>query len=645
MKKTIVKILTCIVCLCLLVTTLFACAGNGAGSWTATKMNNWGAVKTPSLGGFTAETDNYIYFVGGSTASSSDNTYGKPVKGALMVADKTDLSKTEVAVPKLFGATDYKAGLYIFGDYVYYGTPSTDKKPDGTVANTEMMFRRAKLDGSSDELLLKTGSLAYEHRIVESDGQVYIVYYDSASFALKSFNTQTKEELVIAKTDEKTEGKQSLESYKFLDNEMLDGAVVVFTTKVFSESYNEEMNSNTGSTRPTEEYNILYAYSVGDKKSESQEVVGKQIFDGSKQSNSTYTIANADKNFVYIESVNAFSTKKTVALSKADFTATAVEGIEVVAEYVDKANLVEGLETVYILDKTDAENVRLYSDTLVKANKTSVSRELIAKGIGISSLLFVNGDYIYYYNTNNNLCRLGLEEGEQVREERISEDTVAVTWYQPEIITVGGKDYIFYCDNSSMGNQNIKYVDLSSAIVEEDTDNNEENDLFYMEGQKFLGKISDADYAKSIDIKITNLSKKLTKNGLLNFDVDEDGNYILDNGKLQFSAIKEMRAEYNALPNPIKEKVASSSVETLKNYERAIDIANKFYTLEGIKEVEDETSTGFAGFKTKYEQVKAEIDKYYSSGEYKTIGNFIANNLKANYTKAQNLFEPKDTNK
>ena len=99
MKKIIVKILSCVVCICMLLTSLLACSSTS--KWTSTKMTNWGEVK--SIGGFIAETDNYLYFIGGSTSSSGDNTFGTPVKGSLMVADKSDLNKVEIAVPKLFG--------------------------------------------------------------------------------------------------------------------------------------------------------------------------------------------------------------------------------------------------------------------------------------------------------------------------------------------------------------------------------------------------------------------------------------------------------------------------------------------------------------------------------------------------------------
>ena len=172
MKKILIKILSCALCICLLGSVLSGCKDN---KWTATSLKDWGNTKDIVNGGFIAETQNYFYYLNGVANSSADNTYGKPVKGTLMVAKK-DLSQTEIAVPKLFAASDFDAGIYIFGDYVYYGTPSTDKNSSGNIAKSEMMFRCAKLDGSSDELLFTVGALSYQ----------------AAYFAVCAFYTGTK---------------------------------------------------------------------------------------------------------------------------------------------------------------------------------------------------------------------------------------------------------------------------------------------------------------------------------------------------------------------------------------------------------------------------------------------------------------------
>lgn len=651
MKKILIKILSCALCLCLLCSSLAGCK---EGKWDSTKMNNWGDVL--SVGGFVAETQNYIYYLNGVSNNSEDNDFGAPVKGSLMVADKADLSKTEIAVPKLFGATDYSAGLYIFGDYVYYGTPSTDKTPDGTVAKSEMMFRRAKLDGSSDEHILTVNVLSAEYRIVENNGKVYIVYYDNANTSLVSYNVQDKKSTVIAKTDEKTEGNESLATYFFLENEMIGKAVVLYTTTVYSLPYNAEMNEGTGGSRPTEAYNRVYAYVAG---SES-----KLVYDGCVKNGdnvveeNTYAILGVDKNYAYIKKTEEFGKETAYAVTANELVAKdkySTVGVEVLEEYVGSTgNLVIDIDSVYILPVSEEEEtagpVKIYKDTLkVKDGSQKVdhakTKQLVAICESVHALITVHKDYLYYYNTELVIYRIDLTAGEDAVEERVSEGAAASlsAWYAPEIVTIGGKDYLFYCDSSASGLAYVKYVDLATKATAEDADDDGEDDTFYLEGAKFLGKILDADRVKMMQVKVNGLGDALAENGNLVFDTDENGDYVKVNGKtvLKVSAVEEVRAEYNALPSSIKEEV---DVTVLTNQERAIEIANLLYKLDGIYKIGDyaEDSSEYKAFKSAYESIKPAIEKYYNDGEYTTIGTLIENNLKANYTKAQSVFEPKE---
>ena len=200
MKKVLFKVLCGLLAVTILL-SLPACSKKD--KWKGTSMTDWKEVV--SIGGFVAETQNYLYYINGIGTSTESNTFGAPVKGSLMAVAKADLGKseseikTEIVVPKLFVANDYNAGVYIFDDYVYYGTPSTDKTPEGTVANSEMMFMKTKLDGTDSKVLFSIDTLSAEYRIVEKDDTVYIVYYDATNSELISYNTANKAKAVIAK--------------------------------------------------------------------------------------------------------------------------------------------------------------------------------------------------------------------------------------------------------------------------------------------------------------------------------------------------------------------------------------------------------------------------------------------------------------
>ena len=106
-----------------------------------------------SNGGFAVEKGNYIYFINGKENNTADNTFGKVEKGAIMRISKNDFanrnySAVDTVVPLIAYSGNANAGLFIYGDYVYYTTPSTDKNSDGEIQNSHLAFRRTKLDGT-----------------------------------------------------------------------------------------------------------------------------------------------------------------------------------------------------------------------------------------------------------------------------------------------------------------------------------------------------------------------------------------------------------------------------------------------------------------------------------------------------------------
>ncbi len=155
-----------------------------------------------SNGGFIVEKGDYYYFINGKETYTSDNTYGKPVKGALMRAKKADVQSgkgdAETVVPSLMVAGSYNGGLFIYGDRVYYATPTNVKDTSGVVQNAFLDFVSAKLDGTAREEHVRVSANNTDYRYIEENGVVYLVYYDSANTALHSFNTKDGTDVVLA---------------------------------------------------------------------------------------------------------------------------------------------------------------------------------------------------------------------------------------------------------------------------------------------------------------------------------------------------------------------------------------------------------------------------------------------------------------
>lgn len=167
-----------------------------------------------SNGGFAVEKGDYLYFINGIESYTADNTYGSPVKGAIMRIAKSDLknrnySSAETVVPLVVYSGNTNAGIYIYGDYVYYTTPSTEKNSDGEVLNTKLDFKRSKLDGTETmrDYYLQLETNSTEYRYVSVGDTVYLVYvatsetlYDESAGVtnLHSLNTATGTDTVLA---------------------------------------------------------------------------------------------------------------------------------------------------------------------------------------------------------------------------------------------------------------------------------------------------------------------------------------------------------------------------------------------------------------------------------------------------------------
>ena len=153
-----------------------------------------------SQGGFVVQKGEYVYFINGVETNTSDNTYGTPVKGALMRIKTADVkagkNTAETVVPSLMVAADYTSGLYIYGDRVYYATPNTVGNTSGTVDNTVLSFRSAKLDGSDIQEHFRVADNATVYRFVAVNDAVYIIYVTDST--LSSYNTATETDTTLA---------------------------------------------------------------------------------------------------------------------------------------------------------------------------------------------------------------------------------------------------------------------------------------------------------------------------------------------------------------------------------------------------------------------------------------------------------------
>ena len=585
-----------------------ACGGNASDAWKKPSFSNYGAVEAETLGGFVAETTNYVYFINGVGKNTSDNSFGTPIKGALVAAPKNDLSKTEVVVPELLVARDYNAGVYLFGSgndiYAYYGTPNREKDSSGAIANSEMTFSRTRIDGEKNEKLFTVSSLSTEYRMTEVNGTVYIVYYDSSDSAIKSFNCTDKKTTVVAKTDAKINDKNadgeyvSLDAYKFLDNGA--EAEIVYTLTVYSEQYYEEKEKDSNSySREKETYNYIMSYKAG----ESAKVVKS-----GKAGGETYAFSEYADGYLFYKETPVVGDEKTFAVSdKALADATEI----VYTDNVKSGMIIKNLDEVYFYDSGKVVKTVLTDRTGTEYEK----KENILISDDISTIIDIDDDYVY--TTNGDGYIIAIERAADGKTVKISERTASSSWYDPETIEISGEKYILYCDESGVGNSYVYYADLSklAAPQEKDSDDDGEIDEYYLES-KFIGVMPTADRATSAGSLVSDIESSYKEE---------------DNGAAFRKSVEKARAAYDALDADAKAAYDSSLLAKLTNTEKAVKLGDAYGKLASVINYGKLTDEEKATLTTDFNAAKALREEYESESVYSAVAGYLESNLKYYY--------------
>lgn len=190
----------------LLTTCLFTACAKEDYSFTALTGDTSGEVI--SNGGMAVQKGNYVYFVNGAVANTMNNTFGEVLEGSIVRVLATDLDilvgtdttnsiadtnsdgvsnvsdVAEVVVPKIvytaYSTTKTDNGFFIYGDRIYYTTPSTSLDKNGSTEYSKLSVKSCNLNGTDTVNHYTFDSSSLKTSIVEANGSVWLVYIEDA---------------------------------------------------------------------------------------------------------------------------------------------------------------------------------------------------------------------------------------------------------------------------------------------------------------------------------------------------------------------------------------------------------------------------------------------------------------------------------
>lgn len=602
-------------------TSAFAFTGCSDDNYTATPLTGYEETKNApveSNGGFAVKKGNWIYFINGTQYYTASNEYGDAVRGSLMRISQANFdagkfTQAEIVVPQLFVAQDYDAGIFIYGDYVYFATPTTDKDVEtGETQRTSIDFKRAKLDGSETMkgyyFRLQNNTSNYRY-VADKNGVVYCLYEEDTT--LKSYNTVTGENTVLVKgatssfyydtdvTDPKVYYTMAVSKGLDTDNPSTMDYNELYCVSAFATAtVNPEKASYTTSSGKTYDFDETFMQKKNDKvKEESEEKDPTLPYDF--EDYSTYPYVNLGD--VVLDGIGKFDqaegSQTSSSLGGYTYTMTAYQndGLYFTRETLPKTDSPEENTKVYYLSDTakDAEN---YNP--VTANDGLIEIAPNSKEATSSAIYTKEGDkFVYYYNLAGSMYKQ-IVGGEKIMMTNANKAVQKSTLWK---LSDDGKYLYFYQENNngnSLGRINVKgtQADYQGAML----GTSEE----YTEADEYRPQI-----LTYIDYGMSWYKPEIFGDTLLYSNVQSFGtktyNYIYATKLGSVQAVKESIAEYNKVYEEINKAKGTELQNAMTYYFRT----GKTDAYEAVKDTvySESQQKAFDEFKAKFEGTNPEF--------------------------------------
>lgn len=383
MKKKLFAVLTFCLIFISSILTLSGCA-------TMLKTGPGKSDAVTGNGSLTVRKGDYLYFVNGyisnSSLSDKDNNYGKVRDGAiyrakldngkLMYDIKKDdenneiktLKNIELVVPKVAGF-EY-SNLYIFGDTLYFSSPTIEKDAEGKIRFDLTDIYAVNINGGKIKQLAKSLNFTSKEdfNLTQVDDCLFLTYLsDNNLYNLKIKNQKVENKKIIA---------ENVTSVVFSQTEQESNFVY------YTRGFKEGEHSKNG--------NVLAKAELKTNK----EIILLQ------DNYNAYNVKMVKNNTIYYSYTNSLTTNEYLySKSLSNFAEN-----EKQLTFVSYSNPI----IVNLLDETVI--VTLHNDKLIMVKGTkNPNDDVVVLSENKVTTLGVFGEFVYYVNSSNKLARTNLK--------------------------------------------------------------------------------------------------------------------------------------------------------------------------------------------------------------------------------------------
>lgn len=481
------------VCLVIMIFTLTAC---NPYEFSAVGGGNPNA-PTESNGGQIVKQGNKLYIVNGKSTKDTANKFGEVLKGGIIrvtINDDGTLGKDYVTiVPKNIYSEGDGAGIYIFGNYIYYLTPCNEVDKNDKLLNDRLDVMKVKIDGTGTVRLGTIMGLDFQYKFIDG----YFIYYKDKTITIK----KTTDDFPTVKTIENVTGilMPKNESYEKGKEYIAD---YIFYTRDMTSSENTENAKG----------NLMYAIKC-DGTNEVQ-ILGKDTFlgnDVADENKNQYRYTTSLKNYlVQGDKITVYYTRKdalgllgekTYAYTFTKDSLKEQEG----KSYFDTAQekLIAG-SALSSFTPYGEDSVIVFANSKITMYQNNVTTELAyidEEGSGTASITFMqfrdevvgedNVVMMYYTTSKGMYKKVFARNGEIV----VTEESQTKIFDTKPGENVFGNEFIgaYYYFNNGDKYDYVYRINLNEETQNADPKEDDEENKKEIINPELVGKMTDAD--------------------------------------------------------------------------------------------------------------------------------------------------------